>query len=186
MNKIVYGFARLVFLVIFYAFLNTTFLFGQSKNNVSQYTFWLNGGSGISSVGSVAGNFGLIFLDRYVVWTLRGSFHEESVGLFSFEESYYDIGIRMGYAYSRIKWHASVAAGFSVVSGFTYKYNGDPDCFLFCEERVKLSPVVGIPLEIKLFRNLKHVGLGINLVGNYNKLQSFGAVNFNISLGKLR
>lgn len=172
-------------LSIFFLIVTSAALSAQNQEEQAPFSLWVNGGLGFSSVGSLGINGGINLLSNDMLYTFRGSYQGESIKFLSKEKSYYDYGFLVGYAYSGSEWNASLSTGLSAVAGFKWVNNGDANCFIFCQKRVGIPPVFGIPIEIQLYRKIEIGGIGLTLVGNYNRLEPFVGLNFNVSINVL-
>ena len=150
----------------------------------NQTTFWLNGGLGISSLGSLGGNANIsVHFDKFLL-SLRSTVNSEKSGLFVGGDEFFDMGLLFGLAKSEQKQFFSIAIGIARVTG--NHYIGEPG--LFSDgHRVDITPVIGLPLEAQLFfRPTGFLGLGTYLYGNLNSEHSFSGITFCLQVGKLR
>jgi len=147
-------------------------------------TFWLNGGLGVNSLGSLAGSANVsLQLDKYI-YALRATANSENAELFGGGDEFFDTGLLFGLATKSRKKFASIAIGIARVTG--NRYEGKPGLF-GGGKRVNIAPTVGFPVEVQLFlRPASFFGVGTYIYGNLNSEQSFGGITLCLQLGKLR
>ena len=144
--------------------------------------FWVNGGLGWSSLGSLAESANVSFQYEKFLVSLRTTGSNE--GLFG-GTTLHDFGLLIGLTSIRTEWHSSVAIGIAMVSG--YRDNSGLFSFGDVESRHHISPKIGLPIEAQLFlRPTDSMGFGAYLYANINAEQPFGGITFCLQFGKLR
>lgn len=155
----------------------------QSTAPMNHSRYWISGGLGISSLGSLAGSVnGCVQYNRALFIA-----HATANSQGTFDDEFFDIGLLMGVASKSRKGHVSVAVGVSLVTGS--RSEGLYINFFGNEEkgRQDITPTFGIPLEVQLYRNLgRFLGLGFDIYANINSEQAFSGITLNLWIGKLR
>jgi len=150
----------------------------------NKVTYWLSGGLGHSSLGSLAGNASGNIQYGSGLISLHASAHAETVEIFGGGDELYDLGLLVGIASRGTRELASFAVGIARVTGS--RYIGRPGLFS-SGRRVGTQPTIGLPIEAQLFHKLGRIaGLGACMYADINSEQTFGGITLNIQLGKLR
>lgn len=177
----VYHFLMYIASFLTLAYSQTTY--GQTPSDPSKTVFWLNGGLGLSSLGSLAGVASFSVQVSQVLVSLRTTANSECVGLACGGDEFFDLGVLIGIASIGKKTHISVAAGFARVTGS--RYIGQPG-FFGKGKRIDIDSTIGFPVEVQLFK--KHSGvsrLGLYVFSNINSERSFGGIALCLQFGKL-
>jgi len=131
------------------------------------------GGQDDDTALALAGEVAL--LDGRDLWTLRGS-----VAVELFDQSLWDLGVLYGRSAGGPGAHQSFSAGLALV--------GAEDCpGIFdtgpCEERT----TIGVPFLARASLELgRALGVGLEVSGNLNPVQSFVAIGLGLRVGDLR
>jgi hypothetical protein len=155
--------------------ISLTWCFGHNNFKSDNKFGWVNLGFGGSSNGPSVGINGSYQINYHVI-SLRALYNEEISGLWNdFPDNSSDLGLLYGLGARKKKIYVSVSTGISRVAGSVITYS----------KETKYT-VVGIPIELQLFRTGKIVGIGIYGFANINRELSFVGALLCIQLGKLR
>ncbi|MBU4444988.1 hypothetical protein KJ656_07910 [bacterium] len=174
----IYRFFTCLILVLVFAGINS--VCAQPTSQTSKSRFWLSGGLGLSTLGSIAGSANASIQFKRILFTLRTTANSASL----FGDEFFDVGLLVGLASQGRGGHASVSVGFARVTG---SRSDGLDLFGTGAGREDIDPTFGLPIEVQLFGNIGRIlGLGLYAYANVNTEQIFGGITVNLRFGKLR
>ena len=177
----------IVFILIISQSLGFSSVFAQIETKPNDNLYWINGGLGRSSLGSLGGSAGISIQLKKMMFSLRATGNSEKGGWFEGGDEFSDVGLLIGIATQRPKNHASFSVGLARVTGSRYIETETKGFSLFSGKRVDISPTIGFPIESQLFLKLSSwFGMGLNIYFNINEKRTFGGITLNLMLGKLR
>ena len=160
----------------------STISYAQTKD-ATNHTLWINGGLGISTVGSLAANANFNVQIRKFLVSVRIAGYLERTGMFSGGDEFSDLALLFGIGSTDPKFYSSIAAGIAKVDGS--RYHGRPGLFSG-GKRISIESTVGLAIESKL--NIKVSNgfcIGLSPYININKEQTFFCLTFCLGIGKL-
>jgi hypothetical protein len=152
-------------------------------NNSTNVNFWISGGLGVSTIGSLAANANFNLQISNFLFSLRTAGYLESAGMFSGGDEFSDTAILFGIGSKSPKFFTSISAGLAKTDGS--RYHGRSGLFSG-GKRIPINSVIGFALESKLNIKLsKAFCIGLSPYVNINKEQSFFCLTICLGLGKL-
>lgn len=137
-------------------------------------SFWVNGGTGISSTGFQSASLSLSFRRGASVLSLRGTSNSEVL----FSREFSDIGVLYGPCIGSGKNLLSFGMGLGVVTGRYPTIPRGRNVFInLMSARPKLNMSGGIPMEVQAFwRPVSFLGVGLYGYANVNSEKLFAGV----------
>lgn len=157
---------------------------GFTQGRYDNTYFWLTGGLGASSLGSLGGVASIHLQYQRILFGLRATASAESVEMFSGGDELFDLGFLIGYVLSDASTILSMSTGLARVTGS--HFYGKPGIF-GGGHRESISPVIGIPFEFQaIYPISSKFGLGAYGYLNLNRERTFFGITVCIAVGKLR
>ncbi len=150
---------------------------------------WVNGGLGLSSLGSVGLSANLSVQYGEILFSMRTTRNIESLDVFTRNIVLNDSGLLIGFATEKSELHSSVAIGVALVTGYQFEpLNPFPLVFgNGGEEGHDITSKIGIPIEAQFFlRPSSFLGFGVYMYADINTVESFAGITLSLQLGKLR
>ncbi len=150
---------------------------------------WVNGGVGLSSLGSVGLSANLSVQYGEILFSMRTTRNIESLDAFTRSVVLNDLGLLIGFASKKSELHSSISIGVALVTGYQFEPL-NPFPLVFDDGNVEghdISSKIGIPIEAQFFlRSSSYIGFGVYMYANINAVQSFAGITLSLQLGKLR
>lgn len=157
---------------------------GFTQGRYDKTYFWLTGGLGVSSLGSLGGVASIHLQYQRILFGLRATANAESIEMFGGGDEMFDFGFLVGYVLSDARMILSTSTGLARVTGS--RFHGQPGIF-GGGHRESISPIIGVPFEFQAIYPVSSIfGLGAYGYLNLNREQTFFGITLCIAVGKLR